>query len=270
MIHFEQIYGCDALVAKEDTLLQRVAVALTFSLCLFTLGLQADIVTLSDTELQSGFSGNTPAPVGSLIRYDPPITGTVTPDSRCVLIGCPSETNAYSDYQASKPFTFTYDGSFSSIASLSITLTILASGTLPGEFDYNDWTLFLDGIDTGIGLTGFEHFSFTGLPAGAVRTFSGVPLNQAAILAALAADKQLIASIHDIHQLPEPCGAEWCQGTAILDYVWIPYTTGVWAPGSKIYATLSFDAETTPEPSTLILIGAGFIGLAAYSRRRKA
>lgn len=250
--------------------MRKPAVALVFILALFTSGLHATIITLTDTQLQSGFSGNTPAPVGSLVRYDPPITGPVTPESRCVLIGCPSETNAYSGNQASNPFTFSYSGSLSSIASLSITLTVLASGTQPGEFDYNDWTLYLDGIDTGIAMTGFEHFAFTGLPANAARTFSGVPINQAALLAALNSDRQWVASIHDIHSIPEPCSQQWCQGTAILDYVWIPYTTGVWSPGPKVYATLSINAVSAPEPSTLMLLGAGLAGLAVYSRRKKA
>ena len=62
----------------------------------------------------------------------------------------------------------------------------------PGDFDFNDLTLYLDGINTGIILNGWPN------NANDFRnTVSGTPLNGDAILAALQADGKLIATFND-------------------------------------------------------------------------
>lgn len=72
-----------------------------------------------------------------------------------------------------------------------MTLTLTDGDLGPGNFDYDDLTLGLDGINTGILLNGFFNgFSDT-------VTVTGVPNNASAILAALQADGRLVGTVID-------------------------------------------------------------------------
>ena len=116
--------------------------------------------TRADRVVQSGFSGVIPEQNGA------PITA------------------------GSAPFTFQKVGK---IRKITITLTVEDgnTGTGPTDFDRNDLTLALDGIDTGIRLNDFR-FSETDR-----RTISGEPINKQQLKAALKADGKLRASILD-------------------------------------------------------------------------
>jgi hypothetical protein len=83
-----------------------------------------------------------------------------------------------------------YNG-LASIGSLTLTVTIRDGDSATGNFDFNNLTIGLDGIDTGIKLNGF--------PDGPITTLdiSGAPANAAAILAALKADGMLKLSVFD-------------------------------------------------------------------------
>ena len=81
--------------------------------------------------------------------------------------------------------------SLSSVDNLQVTLTAFDGDTGRGNFDFNDLTLGLDGIDTGILLNGLPNNQTV------TRTFSGVPDNPEALLAALQ-DGQLVGSVFDV------------------------------------------------------------------------
>lgn len=91
--------------------------------------------------------------------------------------------------------TFDFGGAEQQLATIdeiSIRLTMNDGDTAPGNFDFNDLTLLLDGINTGIALNGFSNGATVSLLIG-----PQAPNNAAAILAALQADGQLVASIVD-------------------------------------------------------------------------
>jgi hypothetical protein len=92
-----------------------------------------------------------------------------------------------------QPFTFGAQEvqACQSIESISVTLTLFDGDTAPGDFDENQFTLGLDGIDTGILLNGFPNEQTVTL------TIPGTPNNAADILAALQADNQLAGTIID-------------------------------------------------------------------------
>lgn len=125
--------------------------------------------TLTSTVPQSGFSGDTTGPPGV------PLTGA-------------------------QPYTFDAQEvqDCPSIESISVTLTLEDGDSAMGERDFNDLTLGLDGIDTGILLNGF--------PDAQTVTFTipGTPNNAADILAALRADNQLAGTIIDANPGDNP------------------------------------------------------------------
>ena len=96
---------------------------------------------------------------------------------------------------ASNPYDFAgmdY-ASLTSIDSITVTLTVQDGDTVPETIDFDNWTLALDGIDTGLKLNGFP-----GNVAILTQTLTqDSPANASALLAALQTDGQLIGSIID-------------------------------------------------------------------------
>ncbi len=258
---------------QEDKLLRRVLVALAIVSGLLAVTAGASVIEDSNSQLQSGYSGYIPGDLYSFIRYDPPITGPIAPDDCPVLTGFCAPGSNY--------FTFGDAANWGRIDNLSITMTVMASGVLDSSgFDWDDWTLHLDGVETGLKLRGFPNllqYALSGIPA--TLTFSGAvtPDVGLALAAALRADGMLMAALHDADKLPDPCPDEWCYGTAEYNYVHIPQFDGIWS-GNSLYATLWIGGLTIddpaltgiPEPSTLALFGLGLAGLAVYARRRRA
>jgi hypothetical protein len=145
--------------------------------------------------------------------------------------------------------TFNYTAqnylSLTSIDSLSITLKIFDGDTAPGDFDFNDLVLELDGVDTGITLNGFRNEHTDDL------TITGSPLNTAALLAALHADGRLVAKMLDL--TPEDNNLSLTssfQTTLVLE------------------SNTNTNTTPTPEPATLSLLGLGLGGLFMYRRRQ--
>ena len=96
---------------------------------------------------------------------------------------------------ASAPYDFAgmEYASLTSIDSITVTLTVQDGDTAAAELDFDNWTLALDGIDTGLKLNGFP---------GNVQILTQTltqdsPANASALLAALQSDGQLIGSIID-------------------------------------------------------------------------
>lgn len=142
------------------------------------------------------------------------------------------------------PYDFTAQNYLAllSIDSLSVTLTIAGGDTAVGESDYNNLSLALDGIDTGIALNGFPDQVTQTL------TITGIPANVAAILAELHSDGKLIGTVKD--------------HTAGDNFIMIP---------AAFQTTLVLRAYThpLPEPGTLGLLTLGLSGLGLYCRRKK-
>jgi hypothetical protein len=147
------------------------------------------------------------------------------------------------------PFDFSGQdyGLLAAIDSLSITLTVEDGDTDVGEFDHNDWTLGLDGVDTGLVLNGFSN------DLTVTKSFNQIPVPaQDQILANLKADGQLIATIID-RDHPNNNWVALCCDTH--------------------YATLTLEGQHMPEPSTMViwsLLGTSVAGLAWWRRRKAA
>jgi hypothetical protein len=94
---------------------------------------------------------------------------------------------------ANNPYTFGKKlvKKIAKIEKITIRATITDGDTGPGDFDENNLTLALDGIDTGIKLNGFRSGETD------TRTNTGTPINQNAIKNALKADRKLSATIID-------------------------------------------------------------------------
>lgn len=103
-------------------------------------------------------------------------------------------TNSPIDITASGGWNFTGQAynDLASIDKISITLTLYEADTKPGEFDYNQLTLGLDGYNTGLKLNGFGSNQTNTLT---LTTTS--PLNTSDILASLQADGRLMGTLLD-------------------------------------------------------------------------
>jgi hypothetical protein len=95
------------------------------------------------------------------------------------------------------PYTYSDTNEFVSLDSIRITLTIDDGDTGPGEFDENQLTLGLDGIDTGITLNGFRDGHTD------TNTITGVPNHAVLLLALLKVDGQLNATVIDATGPPD-------------------------------------------------------------------
>jgi hypothetical protein len=77
------------------------------------------------------------------------------------------------------PFTYNAKKKFTSLTRVNIWLTMADGDTQPGQSDFNQLTLGLDGFDTGILLNGFDGDGVTTLIVG------DAPKNESKIIAAL-------------------------------------------------------------------------------------
>jgi hypothetical protein len=98
---------------------------------------------------------------------------------------------------ATTPYTYGGTNKFVRLNVIQVTLTCNACDTEnAASFDFNNLTLGLDGIDTGLKLNGLDDSNLDTI------TVAGVPNNAAQILAALKADGQLVGTVLDATAAP--------------------------------------------------------------------
>ena len=127
-------------------------------------------------------------------------------------------------------------------SAISVTLTLDAGDTAWGDFDFNQLTLGLDGINTGLLLNGFSD------GATVTATISGAPNNAALILAALQLDGQLAGTIID--------------SSPNDNFIGIP----------RVQTTLTINGpanQVIPEPGTAALAAGGLLPLLGVVTRRR-
>ena len=182
-------------------------------------------ITISSTTAQSGFAGTLGA------------------------------SNALTDPVAPYDFTGQQYNQLVGIDSITVTLSLNDGHTGPAEFDFNNLSLGLDGIDTGLKLNGFVSNNIVTLTLNQL-----TPGVSAALVAALA-DNQLVARIID---------TDPADGNDPLNFISLP---------ALIDTTLDLNVQVqggggpnpVPLPAAALLapLGAGLAGM--YSRRfRKA
>lgn len=218
-------------------------------LCAAPIGLRAQsTVTVSDTELQSNFNGATGA-------------GQTAPI-------------------AAQPFTFTMRPAYTSILSVSITLTAIdgdtglgpngvvdtpypppGDGTQYGDddFDVNSLSLRLNNIDLGRnlllnGLNSYDNSAPVAASDFVTITITGTPDNAAALLTAFNTGS-LTALIYDSTGVANSNGFE-------LPNTRIDHTT-------PLNATLSITGTVAPEPATVCWLAVGGAVLLGVGWRRR-
>jgi len=166
--------------------------------------------------------------------------------------------------QASYPLTGTpYDftgqvnafSAITSIDSLTITLTMTDGDTAPGDFDFNNLSLVLDGTNTGLLLNGFSNNNVVTL---SLQTLS-VGL-QTAIIASLA-DGKLVGTVADATPGNSPAND-------ILGFpAQIDTTLDLTVSGPTLTGPGGGGGNPVPLPAAVVLapLGAGLAGI--YSRR---
>src|SRR5436305_2758826 len=127
----------------------------------------------------------------SAVEYGSPASVPVTPAG---ALPVPVATFDYTSNAngGTFPFPSPYP-TFTGIDSITLTVTIKDGDSGPGQFDFNNLSIGLDGIDTGIKLNGFLGGANPIDSSGPITTLdvAGAPQNAAAILAALRPDGQL-------------------------------------------------------------------------------
>jgi hypothetical protein len=194
------------------------------ALCALSVG--ASAATISSTVNQSGFG----------FGFDP-VSGQFT------------GVQGGGTYPLTVPTGYDYAGqdyaSLTSIDKLTITLTVNDGDSAQGEYDFNNLTLGLDGLNTGLVLNGFPNNSVLTLD------IEG-PNNAAALLAALKADGRLVGTVID---------ADADGQTPVQDFIGFP---------ADIQTTLVIEGQgggVIPLPAAALMgpLGAGLVGW--YSRR---
>jgi hypothetical protein len=184
-------------------------------------------VTASSTVAQSGYNA-----AQSLPTY--PLTGTPYDFT--------GQVNAFSNV--------------TSIDSLTVTLSVNDGDTGVGDFDENNLTLALDGIDTGLKLNGFANNTILSLSLQQI-----APALQAALVAALQ-DGKLIGTINDATPGNAPAG----------DIIGLPSrldtTLDLVLSGPNLgLPTNGGGGNPVPLPAGLLLAPLG-VGLAGFYSRR--
>jgi len=182
-----------------------------------------------------------------------PISLTSTVDQSGLTV--PQSGGPYPLTGAGTPYDYTAQpyNQLVSIDSIVVTLTISDGDSGVGEFDFNDLTLGLDGIDTGLKLNSFLNNNIV------TQTLTQLPVPlQAQILAALQADGKLVGTVID---------ADADGQVTAPDFIGFPSANG------NIQTTLDINGQTAggggnvPLPAAVLLapLGAGLAGI--YSRR---
>ena len=206
----------------EGLIMRASSVCCLAAAAIFAMGNRAEAALLTDTQAQRDFTG----------FFDGPLRITYL----------------------NSPFDFTgqdYD-QLTTIDKMVFTLTVEDGDTVSGAFDYNHWTLGLDGVDTGLVLNGFLN-SWTAQTI----EFKQVPVDtQDQILEKLQEDGLLVPTIIDTN----PNGTN-DYGDNKIGLCYDPHNT---------ILTLEGQDTQIPEPSTMViwsLLGASVAGF-AWRRRR--
>lgn len=151
-------------------------------------------------------------------------------------------------------FDFTGDAGLASLTSISdikIRMWIFQGDTAPGDFDYMELTLVLDGTDSGVELNGFSAGSLV------EQTNSGAPSGASSILSDLQSDGQLFAEVLD-----HSANDNWIRivgsGTATLTIT-----------GSDDNVGQPIAYAPIPQAAPLGLVLMGGLGLLGWMRRRR-